>query len=91
MDFLQRFCAPSRTLRARPFIHHAHQVFLVDAGILTDELARHAPILRQHQQPHRIDIEPPRRRQPRRCGGVKRRPLGSSRQWVRGLMSATAG
>ena len=28
---------------------------------------------------------------PRRCGGEKRRPLGSSRQCVRGLMSVTAG
>ena len=37
---------------------HAHEIFLVDARILTDQLPRDAPILRQHEQPRGIDIEP---------------------------------
>jgi hypothetical protein len=40
-----------------------NQILLVDAALLTDQLARHAPILSQHQQAGRIDIQAAGRRQ----------------------------
>lgn len=42
----------------------AHQIFLLDIGILADQLAGNAPILREHEQARRVDIQPPGRRQP---------------------------
>jgi hypothetical protein len=48
---------------------HAHQVFLVHAGVLADQLARHAAVLRQHQQAHRVDVQPPGGRQAAQLGG----------------------
>ncbi len=36
----------------------AYQVFLVDRRVLTNQLARHPPILRQYQQTGRVNVEP---------------------------------
>jgi hypothetical protein len=37
----------------------AHEIFLLDRGVLADQLFRDAAILRQHQQPRRVDVESP--------------------------------
>jgi hypothetical protein len=42
---------------------HAHQVFLFDRGVFSDQRARNAAVLRQHQQTVRIDVQSPGRRQ----------------------------
>src|SRR5215471_3005964 len=38
---------------------NAHDVFFFDPALFPDDLFRHAPVLREKQQPLRIDIEPP--------------------------------
>ena len=63
INFLQGRSTLTRSPGIGPFVHHAHQILFVDERVFPDELARHAPILRQHQQAHRVDIESPRRRQ----------------------------
>ena len=37
---------------------HAHQIFLLDAAVFTDEGAGHAAILREYQQADGVDVEP---------------------------------
>jgi len=52
-------------------IAHPHQVFLGGGRILADQLPGHAPVLRQHQKPHRIDIQPARHRQPTQLAALE--------------------
>ena len=47
----------------RCLVNDAHQVLLFHLGVLTNDLPGHPTILGQHQEAHRVDIEPPRRRQ----------------------------
>jgi hypothetical protein len=51
----------------------------------------HPAILGQHQQAHRIDVQPTGRSQATQMAGMKRFLLGSSDQWFSGLTSVTAG
>ena len=52
-----------RAFGAAHRVAHAHEVLLLHAGVLADELARDAAVLREHQQADRIDVEPARGRQ----------------------------
>jgi len=52
-------------------IAHPHQVFLGGGRILADQLPGHAPVLRQHQKPHRIDVQPARHRQPAQLAALE--------------------
>ncbi|MDT4841154.1 hypothetical protein FQZ97_749970 [compost metagenome] len=48
----------ARAVRAVGCVVHAHQVFLFNAAVLADELARDAAVLREHEQAHGVDVEP---------------------------------
>jgi hypothetical protein len=52
-------------------VAHAHQVFLLHRRVFADELARHAAVLRQHQQADRVDVEPAGRGQAAQLRGVE--------------------
>jgi hypothetical protein len=52
-------------------ITHSHQVFLGGGRILADQLPGHTPVLRQHQKPHRIDVQPTRHRQPAQLAALE--------------------
>ena len=41
----------------------AHQVLLLHLGVVADQLLGDAAVLREHQQPGRVDVEPSRRRE----------------------------
>ncbi len=50
---------------------NAHQIFLFDLGVITDQLARDPAVLRQHQQTRRINVEAPGRRQALEVAGLE--------------------
>jgi len=52
-------------------IAHPHQIFLGGGRILADQLPGHAPVLRQHQKPHRIDVQATRHRQPAQLAALE--------------------
>ena len=55
---------------------HPHQVFLFHFGILADQLARDAAVLRQHEQAGRIDVKAPGGRE---AAQLRRREAGVAR------------
>ena len=55
---------------------HAHQIFFVYGAVLADELARNAPVLREHEQTSGVDIEPPSGSQAAQLAGQKAHSLG---------------
>ena len=71
VNFLQRRGALRRMAwqrLARGLVDHSHQVFLVHGGVLANQLARDASVLREHQQANRVNIEPPGRCQTAQLG-----------------------
>jgi len=57
----------------------------------TDQLLGHAPVLREHEQADRIDIQPAGRNQAAQVFTQEARPEWSSRHWFCGVTSTSAG
>ena len=52
-------------------VNHPHQVFLFHDGVFANQLARHAAVLRQHQQPGRVNVKAPGGHQAFELAGVE--------------------
>jgi len=52
----QSILKPLHSFRRQTALH-ANEVFLLDLGVLADELFCHPPVLRENQQPGRVDIQ----------------------------------